>query len=582
MIWLCAFGGIGGVGLWIVAEILSFLILDPQLQVLILSFSGIAYGATLAMAFLAPVPKAIANGLLLAIPISILLTLSSREFTNSTEFLLSSYPFAGLLLLMIAGPFLISRGQKLDRSGVYAARYDATILLFSRSVIALGAVILFFIAFSLSGFVLRAAGFSILARISNFGPVPFLIIGAGLGGSFAAADQILKTAPPHHLLKIVRVVVPIGAALVAVYLLACLLGKVGADFGPAGRPVSTLLFALISMLLITIAVSRDELQSVRRSFHFFATQGLSVMLPVLGIMPLSEAISMLLNDGWTPQVMAIMLASLFIIIGGMSYAIPALFHYDWMARIRGANMLLAPMAFLFVLAWLNPFLSPTRFSANDQLQRYADGLVSPLDVNIDRLMTGWGNPGREALEAMLLVDRDDKAVLKARLTSFEYDGKERDLSDQPNLRSATLPNAGIDLDALSTTMPIHPPSAKMPAQLFDILSRDQTAMMSSACARVTIGGNPGCVLVVEDMNPNFEGSEVMMFLIDPTGTLNVLGFYNGEDVGRLREGNAIPLNSVATIDAEELLDQINAGEFEKMPEGVTGIKVDQTEFVLLP
>ena len=451
--------------------------------------------------------------------------------------------------------------------GLASLRFDTVENLLENSfAIPAWGVILF-----LSNALLEIVGIDIIDRLIDVDAVPHIFTGLALGLALKVVHEMRDYLSPYMVLHLLRLIVPVMLVVVAVFVGALPMRYPNELFGGLS-PAGTLLSVALGMiLLISVAMDKDDQDAVSSRWMRLATEGLALLLPVVSGVAVYAIWLRVGQYGWSPSRLAAATAAGFALSYALLYALAVVRRGAWMARLRQSNVWMAFALVVMAVMWLSPIYNAEKISTNSQVGRYLDGRASVSETAIWEMTHEWGKPGmrgvailrsltgethlemREALSVAASTDR--KYVFDRKIND---DGRNDDLSQ---LAALIRPVSGQD-----------PITADQLAGLPDY----RIEYWVSACGRST---DHACAIVFEDFDPQSAGREGVIFIPSRGNQFEVVSlrvhdgaFVAGNDL-RDRESGGNVLLSADQV--QGILD----GEYQVAPSSQKSLWLENLELI---
>lgn len=520
-------GTAAGLALWALAESWQSPALPPAIYLALFVFLLVQSGTALVLAGPFHTRRALGGALALSLPVTALAVLAGIRYATPTGFLDDPVMLAVLTVLVVfAVPFLSvwmrARQDWLD----YAALFRSAWTVVVRYLAGWAFVAAFWMVAYLSARLLGLVGIEAVERLLGLAPVRFGLTGAMLGMGLAVAYELRDTINPFLILRLLRLLLPLVLAVVAVFLGAVPfrgLTQLFGEFSAAGPLIAT---SMVAITLISTALDETDDKAVSTRGLRAATRALALLTPLLAGLAVWAVALRVRQYGWTPdRVLAGSVATV-LLAYGLGYAIAALRH-GWTGRVRGVNVAMALVVISGAALWMTPLLDAFRISASSQVQRYVEGRAAPEDLPLWQMAHDWGRAGRDAVARLAALADDSGDGELARLT-----GLVRDNPDPFHYRQAAerlrLPEAAAELARL---MPVRPETAAALLADFAALPTINRDQWLAGCRRNLPDGRPGCVMVTGPFLParDSDGQAIVLYLDDAGGV-------RGNHVLRRRSG----------------------------------------------
>lgn len=575
---LFVLGGGAGLALWAlsysVGETAIPAALYLALVAFVVSYSGVG------LALMGPVPpmRALGGALIIAVPVTALVSLAGMRHDLATGFLDDPVMLSvTAVLVFCATPFLSVWLRHPDRWHDYAALFDTAWTITVRYTAAWGFVAVFWVLVFLSDALLELVGIRTIDTLMRVDWLRFTVTGALLGLGLAVVYELRSMISPYLILRLLRLTVPLMLVVVGVFVVAVALRGLSDLFGGFSAAGTLMGAAIAAITLISAALDRDDDHAVSTPGLRLATQLLAVLLPVLAGLAVAAVFMRVRQYGWTPDRLLAASAAVFLLAYALAYAVSVLLRRDWAGRIRGSNTVMALAVIVVASLWLTPVLDAYRVSAKSQVARFETGAATLDELPLWHMAHDWGRAGAAGLARLQEgADEATRTELAARIAT---------LRDMPNafqfeqeLARRTAPDRAADLAAV---LPIRPDGATVAPEVFAGLPHYRLELYLDGCARRLPDGRPGCVLVmggfVPSVGPDAQG---LMIYIDPDGQAVVNHLL-------MRPGHAIVLREAYDPVADrwprlpgDAVAQVLDGAFSIRPSGLRALHVGES--VLVP
>lgn len=514
----CLLGAGAGTGLWLLGENWNHPGWPGGLFLAAFTFVAVFSAGVLALLGPVSVLRALAGGFGLAVPVTGLVSLAGRRYADPMQ-LLDQTPALVLtwLLVFVAIPFLI---LALGRSGQWR-RYDllfgAAWTVTARYLLAWVFVAVFWALVFLSDALMSLIGVDLIERLLDTKWLVFATTGAVLGLGLSVVYELRATLSPFLFLRMLRLLVPLVLAVVALFLAALPLRGLSDLFGGVSSAGTLMGVCIAGIALVSIAVDRDEENEVATRGLRFATQALALTLPALAGLALWSVALRVGQYGWTPD--RVLGAGVAGLLGfySLGHGLSVVFSFgsgNWAERIRQVNFVMALGLMGFCAAWLTPVLDANRLSTGSQIARFSDGRAGAADLAWWAMQHDWGRSGQAGLaqlEAMTghpeadLV-RDTLRVVRQQPDRYRF---EQALTDS---------RAPEELARLVALMPVVPAGQGLSVADLDGLPDYRRSEWLQACGRDLPGGGPGCVMIRGRFLP-VGGAQAIVLHRDESGSV---------------------------------------------------------------
>ena len=552
---LTLLGALAGLCAWFLSDVLQGEIDDARLFLLLAAATGGGFFMLLALVGPNRLLPSLPWSLAIPAVVSGLLYWASFRYDTVESYLGAGYPLAAFcLFLIIATPFAAAHLRGSGRGPRYADLFDLGWRIFVRYLAAVLFTVLFWALLALSDALFTLVGLHLLTSIRQADPLAWVMTGAVFGLALGVLHELREYLSPYLVLRLLRLLLPVVLIVVAVFLLALPVQGLSNLVGNLSAAGTLMTAALVSIVLITVAVDRDGVEEVRLPWMRVAVQSLALLVPLLVGLAIHALGLRIAQYGWTPQRVVASTVAAVLLLYGLAYGGAVALRVRWPDRIRGANVVLA-LAVLGVIAiLLSPALVPERIAAQSQVARYLSGSAAAEQMPLERMARAWGRAGVQALDRI-----GGDAAIAGRIAALGQ--LDAPLSRQELRRdvAARLPVQGGD--------PLRP------AQLRDI---DDAALgqWRQACIR-TVAGGPGCVLVFGDFMAGGAARSGLLLLQGETGGVSVQSVRMSG--GQLRFlGYVIDLLDGAAYDLpQNVLEAVHAGNARVAPPGINALIVGE-------
>ena len=576
-LFLAAAGAGAGLCFYLLSEVLDRTAIDPRLHLLLSALAGVFFGGLLAMAGPLRTGRAITSAFALSVPVATLLLWASGRYDDPAQlFHAPELVLAAFLLATLPLPYLIAAGTP----GVGWRDYP-TLFAQSWSIVVRYAAAWLFVGViwavvMLSDALFGLVGLRIIRDLLDIAVVPSLLTGVALGLALAVINELSDYVSPFLVLRLLRLLLPVVAVVVAVFLVALPFRGLSHLFGQLSVAATLLAMAGAGATLISTALDQSDADAVHNPVMRGAVEGLALMLPVLAALA-GWAMWMRIDQyGLMPGRIAGMVGAGLVLVYGLFYAASVLLRGRWMARIRRGNTVMALAVVALAGLWLTPLFNADAISARNQLGRYAAGRTPVEVLDLASLQDRLGRAGSAALAELKTRAASDPA-LKARLDAFEAG---------PRTTGAVT---AADIDRLrarlKALLPLRPEGRR---GLRDAILRsaapEELQSWLSACARPLADGRPGCVLIQGDFIPDQPGDEAMLFYRDTAGFLRIDAFSAGTAGAGPGRPAATELTRLGIGDAAAAatLTRLLDGRFSIGPAALNALRLEERQFLILP
>lgn len=556
-------GGVGGLSLWALVELLPDLIDNARL-LLVLFIVVIGFFVVLmSLAGPNPVRRSVLPALGLSSVVAMLSLLASFRFAALEPFVDAVHPAAAVFIIyLVATPFISVR---LEHGRAHQLDYDKLFqTAWGMIVRALAAVLftwLFWGVVFLSDVLLGLVGLDIIEEILEIEAMPFVISGTVLGLAIAVAHEWRAYVSPHLVLRLFRLLVPVVVPVLALFLVALVLSGLDDAWKFFSETALLTGVAIGGITLVTVSVDRDAGHQVSLRWMVWMVRALAVLLLPVALLALWGISVRVLQYGWTPPRVLAALCVVNVLIYGLVYAALALSRGAWMERLRRANVALALWSLALAALWLTPVMDAEKLSADAQLERILDGRATPDQAAIWELTHEWGRAGEQALDTLrTTADYPARTQILALIERAEQSGSQWDFQDE--IKQQKVPEQAQELLAM---VPVYPEGQSLPKRAFEGLHSYQMGRVRKGCETLTDDGAPGCLFLIVPFHPESGLTEGLLIYKTDRDTLEVRGYWleDGVLVGGVRPGTLIP--GTREDIAETALRDIREGKYEITP-----------------
>lgn len=483
----------------------------PALALVVLA--GVFFGGLLATAGRLALRRAVLGAAAVAVVLGALCLWASLRFAAPADLAGSMMAVISVVLLAwLPWPFLMAQGSLgwRDYPSLFQESWDLVV----RVSVALIFTTLVWLVIFLSKALLDLVGVPVLDLILDQPAAPWIITGTILGLAMAVVSELADVLSPGLVLGLLRLLVPVVLAVMAIFLAALPLRGFDYIFGGVSSAMVLLAMTAAAITLVTSALDESDPTAVRSVFMVQSARALAAITVLPAGLAAWSLWQRVAEHGWTPPRLLGATAAALGLAYGLAYLAAVLRGKGWMDRIRQANLWLALALMGLAALWLS-LLDPEAISARSQLARIADGRTPMAQIDLYAFQ-GWGLAGAAALERLHQMAASDPA-LAARLA----------LTDQEAAPTPPVADLPTVLRALTASLPLQPDTPEARALRDRVLSRvalyDLQRWQTDCDARLP-KGEPGCVLVVADFMPALPGPEAMILARDPEGYLISEGF----------------------------------------------------------
>ena len=565
---LAGAGALGGLLFWAVLRALdNDWITDYPALVLMTAISTL-FGALLGMAGPIGLGRALPRAVGLAAVVGGLAALTMLRYARPEDFLGAVIPVLALLVVAaLPVPFLIAGAKSGWRD--YPALFLEAWSVVLRYAAAGAFTGLVWLVIFLSDQVLNIVGITVIGELLRHDLVPLVLSGAILGLGMAVIHDLADLLSPYVVLRLFRLFLPVVLAVMVVFLVA--LPFRGLEGLAGGLSPALLLLTMVAggISLVSIAVDQSDAEAAQSPALRRSAQIMAVLLPLVAGLAFWAIWLRVMDRGWSPDRLFIVLVAAVGVGYGLIYALAVLRGRGWMERIRQGNIYMALVALVLGALWLTPVLNAERISARDQLARFDAG-TTPIEALDPNAIRSWGKPGSAVIaELEARAKEPGQEALAARL-------------------AGEFPGPAVDREALLASVkeviPVQPATATGTRDTLFAAAPDSTLQdWQRVCEAVPTPDRPGCLMVVGDLLPLFPGEEALLFLPRNVDYVEIAGLYLGED-GQLRiRSTTRPDGSYIT--ASEAFALIR--QYQVSPPPLTGAMLNQlgtgeTGLIILP
>lgn len=470
-------GALAGAAGWALTEAWDSAVLAPRALLFLTALA--AAGFTLLLALSGPVApaRAVLPSVLAGAVLAAALWWASGRHGDVQSFLELGYPLAAFgLALSIAIPFLVAGLSRPGGWTDYPALFDATWETTVRLLAGVFFAALFWGLLSLSDALLRLVDVRLLEWVTDIEAVAWALTGTVFGLALAVMFRLSGQVSPVLLLRLLRLLLPVVLVVTLVFLAALpLRGWEGLaqGFSPAAILMAV---ALAAVILVTVAVDRDNGEAVHSRPWRMMTGALALCVPLLAGLGGWALWLRVGQYGWTPsRLMAASVAAV-LLVYGLAYALSVLIGRHWMARLRAVNTWMALAVLAICLLWLSPAFEPERTAASDQVNRARSG-VAGATLPLPELAQEWGRAGQAALDVIAEARPDLTAEIELARLGRSRPAPESLLAER---RAAVI-----------AALPVYPEGATLDSDSLAEMDGIQLSGLLEACARQVTGG-PGC------------------------------------------------------------------------------------------
>lgn len=564
---LALVGAAAGLAFYMLGDLRDDGTIAPRLYLALAAFSASFFGGFLALTGPMAAGRAMLRALLVALPVTALVSAAGLRYDDPSRlFADPDMVLAALFVAALPLPFLIAADRGTgwrDYALLFTESWDIVVRYAASVLFTLVLWLAIWLALALFDMV----GLEVIGRLIRERPVPWVITGAALGLSLAVVTELSDYISPFLALRLLRLLVPVAAVVVAVFLVALPFarhGVVTVIFG--GAPLLNVM-ATLAVTLITVAVAQSNQEAVQAPALRLGVQALALMLPLLAGLALGSVWLNLADGGATPERLFAGAAALILFAYGLVYAGAVLLRRHWMARIRTGNTVLALGLIAVAALWMTPVLDTRAISARDQEARLLAGATSG-DGASPRFFERLGRAGAAAL-----------VRLRAAATEPGREALAALLRPQPPQTEPADDALGAELARL---MPVVPAGGE--ALRDEVFAQVPAYMLRDwlfACRR-SVAGRPACVMVHGAFLPAW-GEQALVVSVDGRNTVR-LDAYGVPPGGELRRMSAtvLPTLGAATgLDPRATFQGIFGGDGLGTPQ-LNALTLPDAQVVVLP
>ncbi|MDH2328415.1 DUF4153 domain-containing protein [Cereibacter sp. SYSU M97828] len=381
-------GALAGLSLYGLYEALE--VLPPLAALALAAFASSLATALLGMWGPLPFRRAGAGAVLIAAVSAGLLVLAGMRFTDLEGLFDSSHAsLAFFVTVLIPLPFWIA-GSVRDYPALFAAAWGIVM----RYVGAWLFVGLVWGLIYLSDALLNIVGIGWVERVIDTDAAPWIITGLALGLAIAVANELSEVVSPFIVLRLLRVLLPVVLAVMAVFLIALPFRGAADVFGSLSVAGTLLWMCVAAATLVTAAVERRDEDSVQGAMAW-AARALAGILPVPAALAAWSVWLRVSEYGWTPPRLFAAVGAGMALAYGAAYLL-AVVRPGWRAHLRQANIALALLLIAVAAIWQTPVLDAQRISSASQFDR----IVAGRGEADPAAMVDWGRAGDRALDRL--------------------------------------------------------------------------------------------------------------------------------------------------------------------------------------
>ena len=573
---MAAMGGVAGLALWVLADVLPDWLQNDRLVMFLAALAGSFFVALLAAFGPLRAPKAaLAAGLVSVVP-SLLFFWASFRFENVENYLETAHPLlAFAILVAVPLPFLIAAlgpvGSWRDYPELFAQSWNIV----GRYIAAWLFTGLFWAVILLSTALFGIIGLEILDDFLEIEPVPYLLSGLVLGLALAVVHELSDYVSPYLVLRLLRLLLPLVLVVVAIFLIMVPVRGLSGLFGDFSAAGILMAMAVGAATLVTTAIDQSDDEAIGMPFMRACVQALALVLPLLAGLAIYAIWTRVNQHGWSPDRLAAATIAVIVLGYAVLYAVAILGRSAWMARIRLFNTWMALIVVGVAVLWLTPMLNPQRISAQDQLGRFAEGKTSVEDLDLWTIGRTWGKAGRAVAPLFAEVEREDQPLVAEQLAALEAADSQWDYE-----KLLSGPHSDR-MKVFLSRVKVRPEGAELPPEIFG--NSGSPGSWLGSCDRETSGGNPGCVLLLADLLPDSDGTEVLLALKEEGNWVRAEMWSRGSEGDWRNHGGPLPLTGAGSFgNSDSLIDDIVAGRFALEPIMVPTLRFGDNRYMMSP
>jgi len=576
-VFLVAFGAIAAFCLWVLADSWGGDILGARLFLALFSFAAVLFGVGLALTGPLPIGRSVLGGLALALPVSGLITWAGFRFDEASQFLDDPSALAiGGVIVLFATPFVSTFLTDRSRWFEYEVLFDTAWAITVRYIAGWLFVAIFWVVVFLSNALLELVDIDIIEWLFDIDWVRFALSGAILGLGLAVAFELRDYVSPRLVLRLIRLLLPILLAVVAVFVVVLPfrgLTQLFGDFSSAGILMGV---SIAAISLISIALDRDDAYGINTTGMKAAARSLAILVPVLSGLALWAVILRVQQYAWTPERVLATTVALVLLLYGVIYAIAALRGRGWRGGIRRSNVTMALLSLAVAALWLTPILNAERISAQSQLARYVSGSATAAQMPLWEMSADWGRAGDAALaELQILADSRPDPDLLSRLDAL--DDADSRFAFERQVDNQTAQGLLGDLIPLIAVRPQG--VVTLTAEMFSDLPDYRLTRWHAGCAR-TDPDVPTCVWIAGPFLPGIAAADqaVLIFGDGSRVVANHMTIEDGRILARVRELYDADTGTWGQLPSDAVSQILNGG-FSIQPSGIFALELQGLSLV---
>lgn len=567
---LGGFGAVAGLCLWLLFDRFDDF---PGLERILLLGGGIAvplFGGVLAMTG----PLAFGRALRAALPLAVvaggLLLLASFRFASVRDYLGAWHPVAAYLgVVCLVPPFLVARETGPGGWNDYAALFREAWSIVVRGATALLFVGVFWLVYALSDTLLGLVDVDVLGDLAGEGWFAATLSGAVLGMALAVLNELAAYLSPSLVLRLLRLLLPVVAAVVTLFLLLVPVRGLEDAFGGLSAAAVLLAMAIGAITLVAAALDDSDDMAAESALMLGAAQLVSLLLPVLAGLAAYAVWLRVEQYGWTPDRLVAAVAAAAVMGYALLYAGSVALRGRWMARIRRGNVAMAVGIVAVAALWLTPVINAERLSAKNQVARFAAGETPVAALDLWSIGRDWGKPGKTALaELRAMTDHPEHAVLMERLDALSR-------AESRYAFANALPADPERAARLSERLRAAPDGRALPDGFVARLAPATQAWADESCARALADGSPGCTVLFADLVPAWAGEEALLFLDNPGRMGLRVRLLQAAPGGYRDAGDPLLYGArLADMDPDVLIPALRAGAFSIGTPDIPALRIE--------
>lgn len=569
---MMAVGGVAGLALWQLGEQWNNPALSPTVFLALLCFVTTFSCVVLALSGPVSIVKSLAGATLSAVVMTGLVGITGARHVVATDLLDDPVMLLiAAVLVLVFMPFLLVWLSNRKSVLRYDMLFDESWRLFVRYMAAWIFVVIFWLVVALSDALLDLVGVTVMGHLLKTDWLRFGLSGAVLGLGLAVVHELRETISPYLLLRLLRLLIPLVLAVVAVFLVAIPVNGLSSLFGEISVAGTLMGAGAVAVTLISTALDRDDTDAVHSRGLRMATQALAVLLPFLTLLAVWAVVLRVRQYGWTPDRLLAMTIAGFLMGYGMSYGGAVVLRRHWMARIRKVNVGMAIIVMVVAAMWLTPVLNVYRISTLNQIERYESGQSTLSQLALWPMAHEWGKAGQAGLEKLAALESGNETTeLTRQIAAVRSADNRFQFEQHVQNRMSTE-----QMNALVTLMPVVPAGDPIDADLLKRIPPYAFDMWLNACQRRTADDRPGCVMVRGAFLPSVPADRqaMVLYLDDTAGTRISHVVFTDDNSARIRDVFDPMTGGWPTLPAATIA-QVQDGDYALQPSGLTALSVD--------